>query len=45
MGMIRKILVFLYKHYIVTKSIKKPTTIKIALFAFAVTERYNPEYK
>lgn len=46
MGVIRKFFVsFLYKHYFVTESIKKPTTIKIALLAFAVRERYNPEDK
>lgn len=40
MGVIRKIPVsFLYTlHYIVTESIKKPTTIKIALLTFAVKD-------
>lgn len=46
MGVIRKILVsFIYKHYIVTESIKKPTIIKIALLTFAIRERHNPEDK
>jgi len=45
MGVRRKNLVsFVYKHYIVAESIKKPTTIT-ALLAFAVKERYNPEDK
>lgn len=44
MGVIRKIRVsFLYKHYIIAKSIKKPATIKIALLAIALRARYNLE--
>lgn len=46
MGDIRKILVsFLYKHYIVTESIKKQTTIRMMLLAIIVRERHNSEGK
>lgn len=44
MGNIRKILVsFLYKHYIVTETIKKQTTIRMMLLDIMVRERHNSE--
>lgn len=44
MGDISKILVsFLYKHYIVTESIKKQTTIRMMLLDIMVRERHNSE--